>query len=66
MSVLPRLLLLAAVSMLSACQTTTQTAVIDTSCVAFEPITYSRRDTPETMIQVRRHNAAFNALCKGQ
>jgi hypothetical protein len=49
--------------MLVACQTTTQTSVIDTSCLALEPITYSRRDTSETAVQIRRHNAAYKALC---
>ncbi len=49
--------------MLAGCQTTTPTAVIDTSCLAMEPITYSRRDTAETVTQIRQHNAAFKALC---
>jgi hypothetical protein len=41
-------------------------AVIDTACAAFEPITYGRADTPETVQQVRAHNAAWDALCKDQ
>jgi hypothetical protein len=36
---------------------------IDTSCLAFEPITYSAKDSPVTIQQVRQHNAAFSALC---
>jgi hypothetical protein len=28
-----------------------------------EPIHYSRSDTAETVMQIRRHNAAFGALC---
>lgn len=60
---LKRLALLAALSSLTACQTTTPIAVTDTTCLAFEPITYSRKDTPVTARQVRQHNAAFRALC---
>jgi hypothetical protein len=39
-------------------------AVIDTSCQAYEPIRYSRTDTEETKRQIRAHNAAYDALCK--
>jgi hypothetical protein len=64
--VLRKLALLAMLSTLAACQTTTQTSVIDTSCLAIEPISYSRRDTPETVVQIRQHNAAYKALCGGK
>jgi hypothetical protein len=38
---------------------------VDTACMAFEPISYSATgDTVETVTQVRRHNAAWTALCK--
>ncbi len=37
--------------------------VIDTSCQAFEPIEWSGRDTDETIIQVREHNAVYDSLC---
>lgn len=38
---------------------------VDTSCTAFSPITYSAKmDSPETVTQVRMHNAAWVALCK--
>lgn len=60
---LKRLALLGALLMLTACQSTTQIAVTDTSCQAFEPIRYSRSDTAETVRQVRQHNAAFRTLC---
>lgn len=63
---LKKLALLAAPLLLAACQTTTPTAVIDTSCMAMEPITYSRRDTTETVTQIRQHNAAFKVLCGGK
>lgn len=46
------------------CEQPAQQAVIDTACQAFEPIRYSRQDTPETIKQVRAHNAAWDALCK--
>jgi hypothetical protein len=36
---------------------------IDTSCSAFRPITYSSRDTPETVAEVRAHNRAYDAIC---
>ena len=40
--------------------------VIDTSCLAFEPIRYSRTDTEETRRRVREHNAAWDKLCKAK
>lgn len=55
--------MLAATLTLAACQTATPTSVIDTSCLAMEPITYSRADTAATAAQIRQHNAAYNALC---
>jgi hypothetical protein len=58
-----KLALLAVPLALAACQTTTPTAVTDTSCLAFEPITYSRKDTVVTARQIREHNAAFQSLC---
>lgn len=60
---LKKLVPLAALSILTACQTTTPTAVTDTACLAFEPITYSREDTARTATLVRQHNAAFKSLC---
>lgn len=34
------------------------------ACQAFRPITYSAsQDTPETVRQVREHNAAYRAVC---
>lgn len=40
-----------------------QAPAIDTSCQVFEPIRWSRRDTPETVRQVKEHNASWQALC---
>lgn len=50
--------------LLTGCQTTTPTVAIDTSCLAFEPIRYSMKDTTETRAAIRGHNAAWDALCK--
>lgn len=37
---------------------------LDTSCAAFKIITYSsKHDTPETIDQIRGHNAAYVSLC---
>jgi hypothetical protein len=47
------------------CEQPARQVVIDTACQAFEPIRYSRNDTAETVRQVRAHNAAWDALCKG-
>ena len=58
-----KLALLAVPLMLTACRTTTPTSAIDTSCLAMEPITYSRADTTATVAQIRQHNAAFRSLC---
>jgi len=40
------------------------TSVVDTSCTAFQPITYSAAgDTEVTKAQIRGHNAAWKKLC---
>lgn len=57
---------------LAGCQTTqrpTATAAIEEStegwaCLAFRPVSWSTRDTPETVGQIREHNAAWDAVCK--
>ena len=48
--------------MLNGCAKTS-TSVIDTSCEAFKPISYSSKDTDATVDQVIGHNAAWDALC---
>ena len=55
---------ISALLLLAGCAAASAPAVVDTSCQAFEPITYSRRDTPETVAQIRQHNAAWVSLCK--
>lgn len=58
-----RLLGVASLTTLTACGTTAATGT-DTACLAFQPITYSAsQDTPETVRQVREHNAAYDAVC---
>jgi len=53
-----------AVLLLAACSTT-HTIVTDTSCQVLNPITYSgSKDTPETIQQIREHNAVWDSLCK--
>jgi len=51
---------------LSGCASLTGIAAtrpVDTSCEAFKPISWSVKDTDETIIEVKRHNAKFAALC---
>lgn len=57
-----RTLTIATVSLLlAACQTA---SVVDTSCTAFEPLTYSASaDSEATKAQIRGHNAAWKKLC---
>lgn len=51
---------LASVLLLGACART-----VDTACTAFVPITFSAtKDTAETVLQVRQHNAAWSMLCR--
>jgi hypothetical protein len=40
-----------------------QTRFVDTSCSAFVPITYSAKDTPATVAEIRAHNRAYDAIC---
>lgn len=30
----------------------------------FKPITWSKKDTPLTVAQIKEHNAAWGAICK--
>lgn len=36
----------------------------DWACLAFRPIGWSGRDTPETVRQIAAHNAAWDAACR--
>ena len=57
----PKLILATALA-LSGCATSS--AVIDTSCTLFSPITFSSKDTPETRQQVERHNSKWVCRCR--
>jgi len=66
-------LLLAMMCLLVACQSTprTNTAAADAAvtsgvCSAWQPVTYSSRDTPDSILQIRANNAARDAYCKAQ
>ena len=60
------------VMLLAGCQMTASTATsgadtVRVACEAFTTITYSSSgDEPETVAQIRRHNAAYLALCEYQ
>lgn len=64
-------LLLASSLLLASCasltnllgQTERRVDVNAVACGAFKPITWSRNDTDQTLLQVRQHNAAWVALC---
>lgn len=56
--------MLATALILTGCQSTTRTGATDAVCSIFPPITWSSRDTPETIEQVRRHNAGRDSYCK--
>lgn len=48
---------------LTACQTTPIPAT-SAACLAFAPIRFSRlKDTPETIVAVKAHNAKWEAMC---
>jgi hypothetical protein len=50
---------------LAGCATTTGSVGTDAvACSAFEPIRWSKRDTEETIRQVKEHNAAWAAVCR--
>lgn len=56
--------MLATLSILAACQTTPTTGIDRATCSVLPSITYSgKNDTPETIDQVRRFNAARARLC---
>lgn len=57
------LTLLAIAPALALCSPMTRTVVINTYCDVSSPITYSSRDTQETINQVTEHNAVYDELC---
>jgi len=36
------------------------------ACKTFAPISWSKRDTDETIIVVKQHNAAYAVVCPGK
>jgi len=61
---------IALASTLTACAKTTGTAGINPgvafACKTFAPISWSKRDTDETIIVVKQHNAAYAVVCPGK
>jgi hypothetical protein len=59
-------LLLIPLATLTGCATTTASVGTDAvACSAFEPIRWSKKDTDDTIRQVKGHNAAWMAVCAG-
>lgn len=63
--------MLAMTSCLAGCQlipptrtAATETAIVSQVCRAWVPITYSSKDTAQTVLEVRANNAAREAYCK--
>ncbi len=56
-------------AILGACAATTDSgetsAPASVACAAFRPITWSARDTDQTIAEVKSHNAAYVAICEG-
>lgn len=69
-ALLARLCVLSTLAILIAsCQTTAsgeKTDATRVACLSFTPIYWLPDDTPETIIQVKQHNAAWSALCGKQ
>lgn len=50
--------------LLSGCTTMTGTGGTKAACLSFQPITWSKKDSPDTIKEVKGHNAAYKAVCK--
>ncbi len=59
---LQRSVVFLAIFLIQGCETT-PIAGTDVACLWDAPIRYSSRDTPQTIQQVREHNAALAAVC---
>lgn len=57
------LALMTLATMLAGCSQTTLTGETKSYCSVFPNITYSSRDTPETVTQIIKHNAGRDRLC---
>lgn len=51
-------------TVLASCSQTTLIGETDGYCSVFPNITYSSRDTPETVQQIVKHNAGRDRLCR--
>lgn len=58
------ILIAAAAMLLAGCKTTTATNGIE--CAVWRPVTWSSRDTPETIAEVKANNARRKAWCEGK
>jgi hypothetical protein len=61
----PALLLIASMTLLSSCESTTGSATSDAICreLRMDLPTFSRQDTPETLASGARFVAVFEAVC---
>lgn len=51
--------------LLTACQTTASGGIdVSTGCIAFRPISWSKKDTRPTQEEIVSHNAVWKKLCK--
>lgn len=58
------LLTLTLLPTLAACAHQTPIPATSAACLAFAPIRFSRlKDTPETIVAVKAHNAKWEAMC---
>jgi len=59
---------LATALLLAACATTTGTAEISpkAACAVWEPISWSKTDTDQTIREVKRNNARRDGFCEGK
>lgn len=58
------ILSLALTPLLASCAKTTATA--ETSCLVWRPISWSKKDTDQTIEEVKAHNARRKAYCEEQ
>jgi len=56
------ILLFALIWLLAGCTTTT--ATVGTECAVWRPISWSLKDTPETVTEVKANNARRKAWCE--
>ena len=47
------------------CWKTTDTAAID-ACIVWQPVSWSQKDTPRTIEEVKINNARWEGWCKGR